>query len=250
MITSAAAVLALLTALPRAPLALPAAPPSPRCADAAAWRHVILDHRARYPEMAVADLYKLLHQGALGSEHAVKSTAAARRWLEEELATMGEGPEEPLVDTIAPGGRHVRIHLRPYVLRGGDPEVLLEAFVATANGSTGSVEALECALSAALSLADEGRLPWPAELLQRRFAAWREAGFPAEHHSRGYVPRYRPAYRVIAGGRVEGVLATLSEGAPGPPRRSIPGIPHPPQPYPAGLPLSRAMTTGLWPYGR
>ncbi|MDW8226743.1 MAG: hypothetical protein RMJ60_02985 [Anaerolineales bacterium] len=49
---------------------------------------VLLSHFARYPAMGLADLYKLIHQAALGSEHAIRNPEAARRWLNEELASL------------------------------------------------------------------------------------------------------------------------------------------------------------------
>jgi hypothetical protein len=154
---------------------------------------------ARYPELGTADLYKLLHQGALGSEHAVPSAEAAARWMDEELSSMGDGPSEPLVDTIAPGGAFVRVHLRPFVEAGGSSAELLSAFVRTANAAAGSEEALACALTAASAMARDGRLPlshgdWDGYVRRRR-----EEGYPAVHHSEAFVARYRPAYRVVAG---------------------------------------------------
>ena len=74
---------------------------------------ILQDHLARYPKMQARDVYKLLHQAAMGSEHAVTDIASARAWLERELAEIGPGPAEPLVDPISPDGQIARIHLRP-----------------------------------------------------------------------------------------------------------------------------------------
>jgi hypothetical protein len=214
-------VTALLTAL-----ALSAGPAPQACQALSAWREVIQDHQARYPRMALADIYKLVHQGALGSEHAVES-AMARQWLDEEISVLADGPAEVLVDTIAPGGTHVRIHLRPYLDGGGDPEALLNAFVETANAAVGSgdvgsedvadaangdtenADALSCATAAVYALAEDGALPWGVEVVARFFTAREEQGYPAEHHTRAYWSAYRPAYRVISGALVPALLATM-----------------------------------------
>lgn len=179
------------------------------CPTGPQWAAVIEVHLARYPGMQVRDLYKLLHQGALGSEHAVPNPDAARAWMDDELASLGTGPLEPVVDTIAPDGSHVRVHLRPFMERGGDPDVLLSAFVDTANGETGSMEALACAVETSLTLGREGRLHWDEEELIRYVDDWREQGYPSVHHSRAFEVRYRPAYRVVAGELVAEVLASL-----------------------------------------
>lgn len=168
------------------------------CAAGSGWSVVIEGHVSRYPEMGAADLYKLLHQGAMGSEHAVESLEAARRWMAGEVATLGDGPSEPLVDTIAPAGAHIRVHLRPFIEQGGDPVALLSAFVRTANAGTGSEETLSCALDTALAMARDGRLPWDEAELARYFDDRRHEGYPAVHHSDDFESLYRPAYRVVA----------------------------------------------------
>jgi hypothetical protein len=170
------------------------------------WSDIILDHLERYPDMELDDLYKLVHQGATGSEHAVGSTEAARQWLEDELATLSDGPEEPLTDTIAPGGAHVRIHLRPFLQAGGNPEELLQAFVETANTPTASTRGLARALATALDMARGDLLPWDADQVESRFAELQAAGYPAVHHSTTFADRYRPAYRVVSGTLLDHLL--------------------------------------------
>ena len=49
-------------------------------------------HLKRYPAMQLDDIYKLLHQAALGPGHAVENPAAARKRLDEEWAALGEAP--------------------------------------------------------------------------------------------------------------------------------------------------------------
>lgn len=176
------------------------------CPGQVDWRPIIQAHIARYPIMDPGDLYKLLHQGATGSEHAVESAEAARRWLGREIATLGDGPPEPTVDTIAPDGAHVRVHLRPFLAAGGDPERLLAAFVGTANQAPPVVSRLRCALDAAVRLAAEGLLPYGPSALEAYFDRQRRAGYPAVHHSDGFVTRYRPAYRVVSGALLASVL--------------------------------------------
>ena len=168
------------------------------CPGETALRHILGGQIRRYPQMQPVDLYKLLHQGSLGSEHAVPDEAAVRAWLERELAGLGDGPEEPEIDPISPGGEIVRVHLRPYLAAGGDPERLLEAFVCTAREFVGSKEQLRSWGEAAERMAQEGLLPFAPDELGRLLRDGEELGFPAAHHSRLYQELYRPAYRVVA----------------------------------------------------
>jgi hypothetical protein len=169
-----------------------------RWPEEAALRRILRDQIGRYPQMQPVDLYKLLHQASLGSEHAVPGESGVRAWLERELAGLGEGPEEPEIDVIAPGGEIVRVHLRPYLAAGGDPERLLEAFARTAREFVGSKERLRRWGEAAERIAQERLLPFAADELGRLLRDREEEGFPAAHHSRLYQALYRPAYRVVA----------------------------------------------------
>lgn len=166
--------------------------------EEAGLRKILTDQAARYPRMQVQDLYKFLHQAALGSEHAVRDTAMARDWLRREIAGLDTAAAfEPLIDPLSPDSQLVRVNLRPYLRSGGDPELLLHAFIRTANEYPGDPAALERFWSIAGAMCAEGSLPFPAAEMQTFFAARREQGFPAVHHSEDYGWLYRPAYRVI-----------------------------------------------------
>jgi hypothetical protein len=152
---------------------------------------------ARYPRLAIQDLYKLIYQAAMGAEHAVPDVAAAQDWLERELRQLGDGPEEPVVETISPDGCMARVHLRPYVAAGGDPAALLTAFVRTAKEHGGTREQLRRYWSSAIRLAAMGGLLFSQTDLRSFWADVEVQGFPVVHHSAGYRAAYKPAYRVI-----------------------------------------------------
>jgi hypothetical protein len=79
-------------------------------------RTLLLDHAHRYPFWELSDLYKLLHQAALGAEHALTNEAHVWEWLVRELADL------------EPDGTLVLVHLRPFAHLGLDPKLLLTAF--------------------------------------------------------------------------------------------------------------------------
>ena len=162
------------------------------------FRPILKAQLARYPEMQVQDCYKLLYQACLGSEHAVNDPAVAARWLEKELAELGPGPDEPVIDPIASDGRIVRVHLRAFVQHKGDTARLAQAFVQTANTYHGSREVLAAAWKQVISLAATGELPFPVAAVQKYGLEMAAAGYPAVHHSEKFQQRYGPAYRVIA----------------------------------------------------
>lgn len=155
-------------------------------------KDVLRSHILRYPAMQVQDLYKLIHQAAMGSEHAIATPEGARSWLRRELAEMGAGPDEETIDPISADGQIVRVHLRPFMAHGGDPEMLLSSFIRTADEFRGSYEALE----AYWKLAKEIQHLAVTEM-DRFFELMNTQNFPAVHHSSEYESQYRPAYRVV-----------------------------------------------------
>lgn len=159
---------------------------------------ILADQVQRHPSLQLPDLYKLLHQACMGSEHAVSDEDGARAWLEKELAIMGNGAPEPLLDAISPWGEIVRVHLRPYVEEGHDPKDLLAAFVRTGREHQGSATRLAWCGEVAEQMALAGLLPFPAQHIAEFMQSMEQRGFPALHHSRLYVRLYRPAYRVVA----------------------------------------------------
>jgi hypothetical protein len=154
---------------------------------------ILRSHFSRYPAMQIQDVYKLLHQAAMGSEHAVSDPESARNWLTRELAEMGAGPLEPLIDPISPDGKIVRVHLPPFIKAGHNPHVLLDAFIHTANEVHGNVHLLEQFWQAAIAMGK-----FPAAEMDEFIRTTKEQNFPAVHHSSIYERLYRPAYRVAS----------------------------------------------------
>ena len=151
---------------------------------------------ARHPAMQLADVYKLLHQAALGSAHAVDA-ATARQRLDAEIAGLGAGPDAPLADVISPDGRLARIDLRAYVAKGLDIGALADAFAQTAATYPASPEKLAKFCGCLGDFADTGGIPFERAAVEAYMNARRDEGWPAVHHSDAYRAAYAPAYRVV-----------------------------------------------------
>ncbi len=158
---------------------------------------VVTFHLERYPEMEIVDLYKLVFQAAMGSEHAAPSRDTAAEWLERELSQLGPAPEEPTTEPLSPAGELSRVNLRKYLAEGGDVEELLGAFLATANRFEASEERLREYWGTVEVMAESGEISFAARDLKEFFAEMAERGFPAVRHSDTYRNRYQPAYRVV-----------------------------------------------------
>jgi hypothetical protein len=162
-----------------------------------AWQHILLEQARERPQWELQDVYKLAFQAALGSEHAAPSEAAARRWLETEIAALSPGLAEQLIEHISPDGRIARVNLRPYLASGGNPEDLLHAFLRTASLWQGKRETLQQYIGCTFELVEIGELDFQPLEAQTYFNHLADAGFPPAHHSPIYRELYRPAYRVV-----------------------------------------------------
>jgi hypothetical protein len=171
-------------------------------AEMAGIRRIISAQVMRHPRMEPQDLYKLLHQAAMGSAHAIDDTAGVRLWMERELVTMGDRPIDPLIDTIAPDGSVVLVHLRPWVAAGRSTDSLLAAFVRSAGVIPPDTAKLARYLGLADAMARAGGLPFGAAPWRDLVEGQRRGGYPAVHHSPSYEMAYHPAYRVVQGGLV------------------------------------------------
>ena len=145
---------------------------------------------AKEPEKTV-----IVSRGTCGM---ARGAAALVQALERELAEMCTGPDDPLIDPLSPDGQILRVHLRPYIRGGKDPETLLRAFIQTANEWCGSPKKLKeyGAVAARITQAGTGLIR--REEIEAYFSELEEQEFPAVHHSDVYKRLYRPAYRVVA----------------------------------------------------
>ncbi|MFN0038743.1 MAG: hypothetical protein ACKVP2_04450 [Burkholderiales bacterium] len=159
---------------------------------------LLQQHVTRYPASQLVDIYKLLHQAALGPGHAVSDSATALKRLKDEVSNMQGGPQDPLDDVISPDGRLARIHLRPFLAAGGDIEDLHRAFVDTAAGYAPTPGKLEKFCACLGDLAGSGNLPFEKTRVIEFFDDIARSGYPVMRHSDDYRLAYRPAYRVVA----------------------------------------------------
>lgn len=156
-------------------------------------REAILEHCRAYPHIETQDLFKFLYQGTHGCEHLISSPERVIDYIQKEVETAPM--DAPLVGPLC--GAYSRVFLS-YLGEGLCAETLGKLFCRSARHEVGAKEALESALSEALALAAEGSLPFDRETLGTACEKWKEAGYPAIHHSEAFRAAYRPAYRVIS----------------------------------------------------
>ena len=164
---------------------------------------LVAQHLRLHPLMQPRDVYKLLYQGVLGSEHLIQGGAAAALEFEKRLRAEFDAVEadesEPLLESVHPAGALHRLNLRPYKARRGDLSLLSAECLRVAHASWGTPADLRLVWDTYLRACQAGTWPAfdPSAVLD--FTRWLEANaFPAVHHSPLYRETYRPAYRLVA----------------------------------------------------
>ncbi len=148
--------------------------------------------------MEIQDLYKLLYQMAFGGAHLLGCPEKAKKAFEEEWKTPGKTLRgEALFEMIDPFGELVRINLRVWKKRGGDPELLWPVLMESARQFQGNENRLHAYWELACEMAQKRMILLSCESLSRYWEKMKKARFPAEHHSAGYGAANRPSYRLL-----------------------------------------------------
>lgn len=160
------------------------------------FQAIVSQHTELFPESGLDDLYKLVFQAAMGSEHAVTDP----QWILNRLTEEADGikPDTlPLMMPISPDHRLVRVGLWPYMAASGDLGELSRAFVETSRLFTPSIQRLDRYWSWVEDLAVHGKLSFSLPDLKAYIEQRRNQGYPAVHHCAKYRRLYHPAYRVV-----------------------------------------------------
>jgi hypothetical protein len=152
-----------------------------------------------YPRMELRDVYKLIYQGVMGSEHLIDSEQGFYQYLLSELESVSADPTERLFEAIRPDEALFRINLRPYKSHHLSPDQLFPFLIETARLFKGSKSELRHRWEAFTQLRDGKQVVnFELSALQLFTQRLEEMDYPAMHHSETYAQAYQPAYRLIA----------------------------------------------------
>lgn len=166
------------------------------------WIQAKLSQR---PKMELRDVYKLLYQGVLGSEHMISSSQAFTKRLVEEYNVVEPGMSDPLWEDVRPDGKIVRVNLRPFKALSGDLEKLSAACLDTGRRKWGTVQDLRLTWQRVLTGCHSNELGgWSSNDVHEIEQLVDVKGFPPLHHSLSYRQAYHPAYRLVAAELLQG----------------------------------------------
>ena len=153
----------------------------------------LISHCKRYPKLQIQDLFKYLYQSSFGCEHMVSSPEAVEDYIREEAKRCKDTDGE-LVEML--DGGYCRVHLA-CIKEGLGASTLAKLFCLSAEHVEDGKERFEEKLSVLSEMMEEGVLPFEREAITEALRIWREAGYPACHHSEAFRNEYAPAYRLI-----------------------------------------------------
>lgn len=149
------------------------------------------------PLLGIEDAYKLIYQGVFGGEHLLANPAHARQLLYQEFEAIIPADIDPLIETISPTGAIIRLNLRPYKFRQGQPAWLFQAMQQSAQSATGSKAEFLKLWTIFKEAVYRQELPFDHQLLLLFDKKLQSENYPARHHSAAYRQAYQPAYRVL-----------------------------------------------------
>jgi len=156
-------------------------------------------HLSWYPLMELRDIYKLLYQGVMGSEHLLTSSVEYIWHLRSEFDRLQPDRNQRLLEPVRPDQTLFRLNLRAFKTRQMKIDLLFPSLIETArviNGSGNEVEAVWAAFTHWYLHEHAGKFEIK-EIYQ--FSLWLfNMKFPAVHHSKIYRREYQPAYRLIS----------------------------------------------------
>jgi hypothetical protein len=169
--------------------------------ETASMLGLIQQHLSWYPLMEPRDIYKLLYQGVMGSEHLISSSDDFTRHLRSEFDHLLSTPSERILEPIRPDQTLLRLNIRAYKNQHRRIDPLISPLLETARSFTGDYTKLKASWTSFIQSCEQGWIFNFSIKEIHQFNAWlEEMVYPSVHHSDTYRREYQPAYRLIAAG--------------------------------------------------
>ena len=167
--------------------------------DSLGLLELIEQHLGWYPRMKLRDVYKLIYQAVLGSEHLVSSSDEFSRHLQLEYERLQPDSSQQLFEPLRPDGSLFRLNLRPYKSLQLGLARLISPLLLTPQLASGTQAELQASWNVFTVLCQQSYVQNFSESTIRQFTQQlAQQDFPAMHHSEVYRRLYQPAYRLIS----------------------------------------------------
>ncbi len=146
---------------------------------------------------SIQDAYKLIYQGNFGVAHILKNMDRAQQFLKEEIASIEESNDEPLIEPISVSNDLVRINLRPFKKFGYSVDKLFEIMIRSVEETKADKQRFLNQWCEFKESVIHGKLKFDRKELETFNQKVKAENYPAVHHSSGYRKTNNPAYRVV-----------------------------------------------------
>ena len=153
----------------------------------------------QFPKSHLLDIYKTCFQDYMGAEHLVSDREHVKAYLDEELYTTEiDNLPNWYYEPCGIKGRYVRVSLRTVKEGLVTEDILLDAFIRSANMERPSVRSWKRRWHRIIGTIDEMGLNLPDYDREKRFIdSILSAGKYAISHSSDYRNAYHPHYRIV-----------------------------------------------------
>ena len=168
-----------------------------------------------YPKSRLLDIYKSCFQDYMGAEHLVSDRQRVKAYLDEELqSTSLDSLMTWLYEPCGVNGRYVRVSIRAIKEGLIKEDMLLDAFIRSANTSERpSVESWCDRWHVIIGTIEQMQLQLPNYDKDKQFIeSILSAGKYAISHSPEYRETYHPHYRIVEKGTFEREIKPLITG--------------------------------------
>jgi len=162
------------------------------------WESLIKMHLMHYPDMQADDIYKMVYQGVLGPGHLGNDFQKILNYLNREMSQIEAISQMKLIENIAPDSSYIRINLKRFKYDGLSSDKLAAIITKSARNSPKNPEHFREIWIGITKRVKNGQL----SVNQGAFSKFNqyviENNYPVIHHSKDYIEKYFPSYRVVS----------------------------------------------------
>ena len=169
------------------------------CISAQDTKTFVSRQMVQYPKSHLLDLYKSCFQDYMGAEHLVSDRERVKAYLDEELTTADiDDLPERFYEPCGIKGRYVRVSLRAVKEGLITEDMLLDAFIRSANTKRPSIKFWSRKWHKSIGTIDKMGLNLPDYDREKQFIdSLLSVGKYAISHSSDYREAYHPHYRIV-----------------------------------------------------
>ena len=169
------------------------------CISAQDTKTFVSRQMVQYPKSHLLDLYKSCFQDYMGAEHLVSDRERVKAYLDEELNTTNINDlPELYYEPCGIKGRYVRVSLRAVKEGLITEDMLLDAFIRSANTKRPSIKSWSRKWHKIIGTIDKMGLNLPDYDREKQFIdSLLSVGKYAISHSSDYREAYHPHYRIV-----------------------------------------------------